>query len=510
MTPTDGLSQAVASSPPEGVAAIVLAAGKGTRLNSDLPKVLHPLMGKPLLQRVLETLCQLSLSQITVVLGHGGSQVSDTLDALSLSTPVHRIVQQPQLGTGHAIQCVKAVWHTPPLTSTPKTVLITAGDVPLIRPETLRTLLATHQQHHNHLTVLTATLTEAGSYGRVLLDGAPEAAALQSPSASRSAHSPQVLRIVEAKDATPEELALQQVNTGIYVLDWETLSPLLDQLSANNAQKEFYLTDLIALAVGAGFRVGSCALDQPDEMLGVNSREDLALCHQVLNQWTLNRLMCQGVTVVDPDQTTICPEAEIGKDSVIEPGCVLQGAITIGEGCLLGPNSVLKGQVTVGRGSRVLASWIEDSAVGDYCSVGPFAHLRGQTVLANHVRIGNFVEVKNSQIAPHTNAAHLSYLGDATIGSHVNVGAGTITANYDAIRQIKHRTVIEDGVKIGSNSVLVAPVTLGANASVAAGSVITKDVLAGSLAIARQRQTTIENWVTDRQQSAAASAALEV
>jgi bifunctional UDP-N-acetylglucosamine pyrophosphorylase/glucosamine-1-phosphate N-acetyltransferase len=305
----------------------------------------------------------------------------------------------------------------------------------------------------------------------------------------------QLTKIVEERDASPEEKAIKTVNTGIYCLSWNKIAPLLDKLSANNAQGELYLTDVIEIANQQGLRVGCVSLQDPNEMLGVNARTDLALCHKILNERSQQALMDAGVTIINPEQTMVAPEVSVGADTVIYPGCFLQGNITIGERCTLGPNTTLMGQVSIGDDSSVISSLIKDSMVGSRSTVGPFAHLRDGTYLSDHVRIGNFVEVKNTRIDHHTNAAHLAYLGDAVIGTGVNMGAGSITANYDPVRNEKHQTIIEDGVKVGCNAVLVAPVTIAHDSCVAAGSVITKNVEPWDLAIARPKQTQIPQWV---------------
>jgi bifunctional UDP-N-acetylglucosamine pyrophosphorylase/glucosamine-1-phosphate N-acetyltransferase len=459
--------------------AVILAAGKGTRLKSDLPKVLHPLFGKPLLIRVLDTLAELNVSEACVIVGHGREQVTEAISGYAFgdaaAAQVSTVVQEPQLGTGHALLQVRqklADW-----TSFDGNVLILSGDVPLLQPESLARLQKAHLDSQNDLTLLAATLNNPFGYGRVITEGRA------------------VTRIVEQKDATDFEKAVPLVNTGIYCLNWAKISPLLDQLSNNNAQGEFYLTDVIALAVKAGYCVGIEHLDDPDEMLGVNSRADLAMCHDILNRRTLNRLMAEGVTILHPGSTFIAPEVSIGADSTVLPGCYLQGDVIIGKRCLIGPHTTMNGTIMIEDEVKVLQSSVRDARIGSFTSIGPFAQLRDGVEISHHVNIGNFVEVKKSRIDHHTNAAHLTYLGDATLGTDVNIGAGTITANYDPIRDIKEQTIIEDGAKVGSNSVLVAPVTVGQNASVAAGSVITKDVAPWDLAIARGRQTAIDGWV---------------
>jgi bifunctional UDP-N-acetylglucosamine pyrophosphorylase/glucosamine-1-phosphate N-acetyltransferase len=457
------------------IRAVIMAAGKGTRLKSELPKVLHPLFGKPLLLRVLDTLAYMKASEACVIIGHGREQVKTALNAYQTPLAIDTVVQEPQLGTGHALQQVRAqlsAWN-----NFTGDVLILSGDVPLLRAESLETLLKVHQAGNHDLTLLAATMPNPFGYGRVVTDG--EA----------------VTRVVEQKDATEDEKRIQLINTGIYCLNWAKISPLLDKLSNNNAQGEFYLTDVIALAVQAGYIVGVAHLDDPGEVLGVNSRADLAQCHEVLNQRSLNRLMAEGVTILHPTSSFIGPEVAIGADTTILPGCYLQGEITIGKRCTIGPHTTMSGSVVIEDDVKVMQSMVRDARIGSFTNVGPFAQLRDGVDVSHHVNIGNFVEVKKTRIDHHTNAAHLAYLGDATLGTDVNIGAGTITANYDPIRDIKEQTIIEDGAKVGSNSVLVAPVTIGENASVAAGSVITKNVPAWDLAIARGRQVEIAGWV---------------
>lgn len=457
------------------VRAVIMAAGKGTRLKSELPKVLHPLFGKPLLLRVLDILACIDASEACVIIGHGREQVKMALGDYQTSLAIDTVVQEPQLGTGHALQQVReqlSAWNT-----FNGDVLILSGDVPLLRAESLQALLAAHQDGKNDLTLLAATMANPFGYGRVITEGDA------------------VTRVVEQKDATEDEKRIQIINTGIYCLNWAKVSPLLDKLSNNNAQGEFYLTDVIALAVQAGYNVGAAHLDDPDDVLGVNSRADLAQCHEVLNRRTLNRLMAEGVTILHPASTFIGPEVSIGTDSTVLPGCYLQGDITIGKRCTIGPHTTMSGTVVIEDEVKVMQSMVRDARIGSFTNVGPFAQLRDGVEVSHHVNIGNFVEVKKARIDHHTNAAHLAYLGDATLGTDVNIGAGTITANYDPIRDIKEQTIIEDGAKVGSNSVLVAPVTIGQNASVAAGSVITKNVPAWDLAIARGRQVEISGWV---------------
>jgi bifunctional UDP-N-acetylglucosamine pyrophosphorylase/glucosamine-1-phosphate N-acetyltransferase len=449
--------------------AVILAAGKGTRFKTATSKVLAPLFGKPLLHRVLTLLEALPVTRAQLVVGHQREQVQAAVRQWDFPFEVQFAVQEPQLGTGHALMQANP---------TADTVLVLSGDVPLLRPETLKLLLSEHQASGADMTLLMAHLQNPTGYGRVITqDG-------------------RVRRIVEEADASTEEKVVQQVNTGIYCLNWPRIAPLLSRLSSQNAHGELYLTDLVALA----HHVHAVDLWDSDEMLGVNSRQDLAQCHSVLKQRTQDRLMAEGVTLIDPDSTWVSPEVTLGADTIVYPGCYLAGDITSGTACEIGPHTVMLGRVQLGDRVQVLQSRLSDVTLGDDTRVGPFAHLRDGVDVAHHVRIGNFVEVKNSDIGPNTNAAHLAYVGDATLGAEVNMGAGAITANYDPVRKQKHRTVIGDGVKVGCNSVLVAPVTVGEHASVAAGSVITKPVSAWSLAIARGRQTELPDWVRRVQQ----------
>lgn len=455
---------------------IVMAAGKGTRLKSDCPKVLHPLFGKSLLQRVLDILCPLQpslcIETVYVVVGHGREAVMAHLERMTLPFSVKSVVQEPQLGTGHAVMQVQ-----PYLAGDPRDVLVLSGDVPLLRAETLQTLVTRHRQEKSDLTVLGAALESPTGYGRLVMKA------------------DQLASIVEEKDASEAQRMIREVNAGVYCLNWTAISPLLERLSDDNAQGEFYLTDLIGLGNAAGLILRHSLLEDPQEMLGVNSRADLARCHAAINERMQRHWMAEGVTILSPATTLIGPEVAVGRDTVILPGTSLLGKVTLGEGCEIGPHTTMLGDVRVGNGSRVIHSVVKDSTIGENSTVGPFAHLRDHAELSHHVRVGNFVEVKNTRIDHHSNAAHLSYLGDADLGSRVNMGAGSITANYDPIRDEKHRTVIEDGVKVGCNSVLVAPLCLQEHSSVAAGSVITRNVAPWDLAIARPRQTEIRQWV---------------
>lgn len=469
---------------------VILAAGKGSRLNSQLPKVLHPLLGKPLLGHVIAAVHQLmeqpstnrlALGRIVVVVGHGRQQVEDYLATITSDVPIVTVVQTPQQGTGHALQQVANQ-----LLDLAETVLLLAGDVPLLRGASLADLLASHQRASASITVLGATVANPTGYGRLIVAGN----ALQ--------------RIVEEKDTTDAEKVVKVVNTGVAAYHWPTISPLLEKLSNANAQGEWYATDLVGLANTAGYPVATVLLDDADDMQGVNTRVDLAHTERLLQERINRHWMLAGVTMADPQTTWIGPDVKLEADVTLEPGTRLLGQTTVASHATIGPWTTLTNAI-VGSRSTVYQSVVTDSIIGEQCTVGPFAHIRNQCVLGNHVRLGNFVEAKATTIADHSNAAHLAYLGNATIGHHVNMGAGSIIANYDPIRLTKTHTTIGDGAKVGCNAVLVAPVTLGEDTCVAAGSTVTRDVADGDLAIARSRQTVVEGWVTTQyaQQKAA-------
>lgn len=455
---------------------LVLAAGKGTRLKSDLPKVLHPVLGKPMIQRVLESLVPLSLDQVVLVVGHQAKRVQAFVDGLKLPFSVEYVVQEPQLGTGHAL--MQALPLLPE--GMDAEVLITCGDMPLVPSERYAGLLAYHARQSSIATLVTVALTHPTGYGRVIL----EEGVFQ--------------KIVEEKDATPQQKAVQWVNAGIYAVQWASFSKVLNQLSQNNAQGEFYLTDAMEILVRQHGQqaVSTTTWPDEDEILGINSRHQLAQATEILSSWTANRLMAEGVTLVQPSSMVLAPEVQVGPDTVLHPGCYLEGEVYIGQHCDIGPRTTMRGQIQVGNHCRVVESYLDRSvSIGDNSYIGPFAHLRDNAQVGEQVRIGNFVELKETRFGDRSNAAHLCYLGDAVVGDEVNMGAGSIVANYDPIRDQKHQTVIEDGVKVGCNSVLVAPVTVRTRACVAAGSVITQEVSAWDLAIARPRQTSVSQWV---------------
>lgn len=446
------------------VIALILAAGQGTRMRSDLPKVLHRIGGLCLLEHVYRLAAALEVRETVIVYGHGGEQALSTLGHL----PATWIEQKERKGTGHAVmQAVDRIGDD-------SKVLILYGDVPLLKRETVGTLL--HHAGESSLGLLTVELDNPTGYGRIIRDGAGK-----------------VLRIVEEKDATPEERAVREVNTGILAVEGEPLKRWLKALRNDNAQGEYYLTDIIGMAVAEGYFVDATHPASPDEVLGVNDRRQLAELERIYQGRQARALMERGVTLRDPARFDLRGEiVELGRDVEIDVNVILEGRIRLGDKVRIGPNVYLKDAV-IGPEVEILAhSVIEGAVVGASSRVGPFARLRPESVLADEVHIGNFVEVKKSDIAAGSKVNHLSYIGDASIGSGVNVGAGTITCNYDGVN--KHRTVIEDGAFIGSDTQLVAPVRVGRNATIGAGSTITKDTPEGRLTLSRVKQFSVDDW----------------
>lgn len=452
--------------------AVLLAAGKGTRMKSRTPKVLHEIMGKTLLERVLKTIEPIDFSETFVIVGHQADVVEESLEQLNRED-IKCVLQEPQLGTGHAV--FQAYDHLKDFNGT---LVILCADTPLLMEETISKLLEYHESSQSSVSVLSAKLDSPTGYGRIVRDDDGN-----------------VQKIIEEKDASTKQKQINEINAGVYCIEWEDVSQAFFDLSSNNAQCEYYLTDIVEWASKKGLKVQAHCLTDEEEIFGVNSRVHLAEAAAILNKRIIENLLTEGVTIVDPGSTWISPETHIEPDCTILPGCYIEGENYFAKECVIGPNVYIKGNVDLGENTTVTMSKLSDVVAGENCQIGPFANLRNKVVLADNVRIGNFVEVKNTTISHETNAAHLAYLGDAEIGSDVNVGAGTITANYDSLKKIKNKTVIKDNVKIGSNSVLVAPVTINEGANVAAGSVITKDVPENSLAIARGKQSVIENWV---------------
>jgi bifunctional UDP-N-acetylglucosamine pyrophosphorylase/glucosamine-1-phosphate N-acetyltransferase len=442
---------------------VILAAGQGKRMRSALPKVLQPLAGRPLLAHVLATARSLGAEKLCVVYGHGGEQVRAALDAPDLAWAL----QAEQLGTGHAVQ--QAVPHLPE--SGP--VLVLYGDVPLTKRETLAGLI--EAAGDQGFALLTVDMTDPTGYGRIVRDGAGR-----------------VLRIVEQKDASETERAIREVNTGILCCQAQDLRRWLGELKNDNAQGEYYLTDIIALAVRDGIAVQTAQPAAVWETLGVNDKAQLAELERLHQRNQANALLVAGVTLIDPARIDIRGELICGRDVEIDVGCIFEGRVEIGDGARIGAYSVLR-NAKVGAGATLHPYCHVDGAeVGAANLIGPYARLRPGTVLAEDVHIGNFVEVKNSNVAAHSKANHLSYVGDTDIGSKVNIGAGTITCNYDGVN--KFRTVIEDEAFIGSDTQLVAPVRVGKGATLGAGTTLTKDAPAGQLTLSRAKQMTLPGW----------------
>ena len=444
--------------------AVILAAGKGTRMKSALPKVLHAVGGRPMLRHVMTAAEQAGAKRTLVVIGFGGDQVQNEIGAAA-----EYVSQAEQLGTGHAMMQAQ-----PALEGFGGTVLLLCGDTPLLTGKTLQQLVTAHQQSGAAATVLTATPADATGYGRILRDEAGR-----------------VVGIVEQKDATEAQKRIGEINTGIYCFEAAPLFAALAGLTCNNAQAEYYLTDVLAILAQAGQRVGAVEVTDFQETLGINSRLQLAEAEKILRQRKLLELMDSGVTVMDPASTFVDASVSIGEDTVLYPFTWLEGETTIGRDCRIGPNSRIADS-QLGDAVTLHFSYAHECKIADGVTVGPYVHLRPDSELAAGVKVGNFVEVKNSRVGTGSKLPHLSYIGDADIGSGVNIGCGTITVNYDGKK--KHRTVVEDTAFVGCNSNLVAPVSVGAGAYIAAGSTITKDVPAGALGVGRARQTNIAGW----------------
>ena len=443
---------------------IILAAGKGTRMRSNIPKILHRIANRPLLQHVYDMSSQLENNSIKIVYGHGAELVRETLKDLDADW----IEQEQQLGTGHAVQQVSDQLQDA------DTVLILYGDVPLLKLSTVKSLISNVNQQS--LALLTVNLENPTGYGRIVRNAAGK-----------------VTKIVEDKDATQSEKMINEVNTGIMAVQGDKLKKWLGKLSNNNAQGEYYLTDIIEMAVADQVTIITNQPETVDEVLGVNDRIQLSHLERVYQQEQANILMAQGVTLKDPMRFDLRGSVEsLGQDIEIDINVILDGKNSIGSNVKIGANTQIKNSI-IGDHVEILANCIiEDAVVGQGSRIGPYARLRPDSVLANDVHIGNFVEIKKSTVAAGSKINHLSYIGDATVGSKVNIGAGTITCNYDGVN--KFRTTIEDGAFIGSNSQLVAPVTIGKNATIGAGSTITKDSPENQLTLGRAKQISLSGW----------------
>ena len=422
------------------IKAVILAAGKGTRMKSETtPKVLHEIMGKTLLGYVLDNVKNF-VSEEFVIVGHHAQEVEDFVK--NNYDNAKTVLQSPQLGTGHAVSMV-----CPSLENYDGLVLILCGDTPLVREETLKKFVEFHNSNNSDLTVMSTIFDNPTNYGRIIRE------------ADNS-----LKCIVEEKDATVEQKAVKEVNAGIYCLNWAKIKSAFGQLKSNNAQGEYYLTDIISWGKEQNLNVNAYILEDSDEIYGINSRLNLAEATKMMNRRNLEKYMINGVTIVDPDSTWISEDTEIGQDTIIYPATYIEGK----------------------------------NKIGKNCKIGPCAHLRGGVEIVDNVKVGNFVEVKKAKISSNTNVGHLSYIGDAELGEHVNIGAGTITANYDPLSKTKSKTILKDNVKIGSNSVLVAPVTVEEGANVGAGGIITKNIPSWALAITRSPLKILENWVKSK------------
>ena len=418
------------------IKSVILAAGKGTRMKSNTSKVLHKIFEKPILGYVLDNSKNI-VSESFVIVGHHAEEVTEFVEKNYVKAKT--ILQSPQLGTGHAVSMA-----CPYLENFDGQVIILNGDLPLMTEESIRKFIEYHNSKNSDLTIMSTILDDPANYGRIIRE-----------------KDDSLKCIMEAKDATPEEISVKEINVGVYLLNWSKIKPAFSQLTTNNAQGEYYLTDIIGWGKKNNLNVHAYILENSDESYGINSRKDLAYATKVMNDRKLNSLMDNGVTIVDPASTWISEDTEIGADTIIYPSTYIEGK----------------------------------NKIGKNCKIGPCAHLRGDVEIDDNCKIGNFVEVKKAKIGHNTNAGHLSYIGDSELGSHINIGAGTITANYDPISKTKSKTILKDNVKIGSNTVLVAPLEIGEGTNIGAGSVITKNIGEWALGLTRAPLRIIENWV---------------
>ncbi|MFB7866298.1 bifunctional UDP-N-acetylglucosamine diphosphorylase/glucosamine-1-phosphate N-acetyltransferase GlmU [Streptomyces sp. NPDC056069] len=464
-------------------AVVVLAAGEGTRMKSKTPKVLHEIAGRSLVGHVVSAARELEPEDLVVVVGHAREQVKGHLDAHYAGT--RTAVQEEQNGTGHAVRmALRELGRAPE-----GTVVVVCGDTPLLSGETLRALAGTHVGDGNAVTVLTAEVADSTGYGRIVRDA-----------------SGAVTAIVEHKDASDGQRAIREINSGVFAFDGVLLADALGKLRTDNSQGEEYLTDVLSILREAGHRVGASVAADHREILGINNRVQLAEARALLNERLLERAMLAGVTVVDPASTFVDVTVTFEPDVTVLPNTLLSGATHLGEDSVVGPNSRLA-DTTVGRGARVDNTVADSAVVGEGASVGPYAYLRPGTVLGAKAKAGTYVEMKNAQIGEGTKVPHLSYVGDATIGEYTNIGAASVFVNYDG--EAKHHTTVGSHCKTGSDNMFVAPVTIGDGAYTAAGSVITKDVPAGALAVARGQQRNIEGWVARKRPGSSAAQAAQ-
>lgn len=447
--------------------ALILAAGQGTRIKSNLPKVLHKVCGKEMVNHVIDTMRKAKIDDINVIIGRGADLVKEK----TASRNVSYSLQEEQLGTGHAVKCAINF-----LKGKKGIVGVFAGDAPLIKSETIEKLFDTHIENNNSATLLSSIVEDPTGYGRIVREGN------------------EVLKIVEHKDCTEEELKINEMNAAIYCFDIENLLSSLEKLSNDNKQGEYYLTDVIGILKDEDKKVGALSIDY-EETIGVNSRVQLAEAEEVLRKRINKMHMENGVTLIDPTSTYIGDDVEIGKDTIIYPGNVIEGNTKIGEGVMIYPNSRISNSI-IDNNVEIQSSVIIDSKIGERTTVGPFAYIRPESIIGNDARIGDFVEIKKSTIGNNTKVSHLTYIGDAKVGEHCNLGCGTVVVNYDGKK--KNTTIIGNNSFIGCNTNLVSPVTVEDNTYIAAGSTIVNDVKEGELAVARAKQRNIEGWVAKK------------
>ena len=456
------------------VASIILAAGQGKRMKSTLPKVLHPVAGIPMVSYSLELTGSLNLAKRIVVLGHQFERIKEAI--LSVDRKVLFVHQKEQLGTAHAVQAAE-----PYLTDFSGIILIISADVPLLKASTIQKIITHHQRAANSGTLLTARVKHPEGYGRIIRNAAGE-----------------VIQIVEEGDTLPEQRKVNEINSGIYCFNSKELFQALAQVKKDNSQKEYYLTDVIRILLEKGSSIGSITVDDPVEITGINDQQTLSQVSQLIYERNALAHMEEGVIVISPGNTFLEQRVQIGPGTIIYPFTVITAGSQIGSGCQIGPYTHIV-ESKIGSQTRIFSSLVEKSRIGSNSDIGPFAHIRPESIICDEVKIGNFVEIKKTLVGEGTRVGHLTYLGDAVLGKQVNIGAGTITCNYDGVR--KNRTTIEDGVFIGSNNALVAPVIIGKDSYTAAGSTITSNVPAQSLGIARAKQENITGWVSKKKQN---------